>query len=59
MKQDIVTCNIKMKCIKIKDTRICNNKMLQEDQRMFYRNTKGTKPLKGKGPKMEKFEDFW
>ena len=34
--------NIKMKRIKIKDTRIRNNKMFQEDQ--------GTKQLKGKVP---------
>ena len=47
--------NIKMKRIKIKDARIRNNKMFQEDQRMFYRKTQGTKQLKGKVPKMEKF----
>ena len=41
--------NIKMKPIKIKDARIRNNKMFQEDQGMFYRKTKGTKQLKGKG----------
>ena len=26
---------------------------------MFYRNTQGTKQLKGKVPEMEKFEEFW
>ena len=31
--------NIKMKHIKIKDARIRNNKMFQEDQGMFYRKT--------------------
>ena len=51
--------NIKMKRIKIKDTRIGNNKMFQEDQGMFYRKMQGTKQLKGKVPKMEKFEEFW
>ena len=52
-------CNIKMKRLKIKDARIRNNKMFQEDQGMFYRKTQGTKQLKGKVPKMEKFEEFW
>ena len=52
-------CNIKMKHLKIKDARIRNNKMFQEDQGMFYRETQGTKQLKGKVPRMEKFEDFW
>ena len=51
--------NIKMKRIKIKDARIRNNKMFQEDQGMFYRKTQRTKQLKGKVPKMEKFEAFW
>ena len=49
--------NTKMKCIKVKEARIHNNKMLQEDQRIFYRKT-GTKQLKGKVPKMEKNENF-
>ena len=40
-------CNIKMKRLKITDARIRNNKMFQEDQRMFYRKTQGTKQLKG------------
>ena len=48
-------CNIKVKRLKIKDARICNNKMFQEDQGMFYRKTQGTKQLKGKVPRMEKF----
>lgn len=48
-----------MKCIKIKDARVRNNKMLQEDHNIFYRKTKGTKQLKEHVPKMEKFEDFW
>ena len=52
-------CNIKMKRLKIKDARIRNNKMFQEDQGMFYRKTQGTKQLKGKVPRMEKFEEFW
>ena len=52
-------CNIKMKHLKIKDARIRNNKMFQEDQGMFYRKTQGTKQLKGKVPRMEKFEEFW
>ena len=47
-----------MKRIKIKDARICNNKIFQEDQGMFYRKTQGIKHLKGKVPKMEKFEEF-
>ena len=51
--------NIKMKRIKIKDVRIRNNKMFQEDQGMFYRKTQRTKQLKGKLSKMDKFEDFW
>ena len=51
--------NIKMKRIKIKDTRIRNNKMFQEDQGMFYRMPQGTNQQKGKVPKMEKFEKFW
>ena len=51
--------NIKMKRIKIKDARICNNKMFQEDQGMFHRQTQRTKQLKGKVPEMEKFEEFW
>ena len=50
--------NIKMKHIKIKDARIRNNKMFQEDQRIFYRKTQETKQLKGKVPKIEKFEEF-
>ena len=50
---------IKMKRIKIRDARIRNNRMFQEDQGMFYRNTQGTKQLKGKVPEIEKFEEFW
>ena len=38
--------NIKMKRIKIKDARIRNNKMFQENQRISYRKTQGTKQLK-------------
>ena len=48
-----------MKCIKIKDARVHNNKMLQEDHNIFYRKTKVTKQLKEQVPKMEKFEDSW
>ena len=44
--------NIKVKQSKIKDARISNNKMFQEDQGMFYRKTQGTKQLRGKVPKM-------
>ena len=51
--------NTKMKGIKIKDARIHNKKMFQEDKAMIYRKTQGTKQLKGKLPKMEKFEEFW
>ena len=48
-------CHIKIKRLKIKDARIRNNKMFQEDQGiMFYRKTQGIKQLKGKVPKMEK-----
>ena len=47
------------KCIKIKDARICNKEMFQEDQGTFYRKTQGMKQLKGKVPKIEKFEEFW
>ena len=39
---------IKTKRMKIKEARICNNKMFQEDRGMFYRKTQGTKQLKGK-----------
>ena len=39
---------IKTKRMKIKEARICNNKMFQEDQGMLYRKTQGTKQLKGK-----------
>ena len=52
-------CNIKMKRLKIKDASIRNNKMFQEDQRIFYRKTQGTKQLKGKVPRMEIFEECW
>ena len=48
-----------MKRLKIKDPRIRKNKMFQEDQGMFYRKTQGTKQLKGKVARMEKFEEFW
>ena len=48
-----------MKRLKIKDARIRNNKMFQEDQGMFYRKTQGTMQLKRKVPRMEKFEEFW
>ena len=51
--------NIKMKRIKIKDARIRNNEMFQEDQGMFYRKTQRMKQQKGKAPKMETFEEFW
>ena len=51
-------CNIKMKRIKIKDARIRNNKIFQEDQGMFYRKTQGTKYLERKVPEMEKVEEF-
>ena len=34
--------NLKMKRTEIKDTRIRNNKMFQEDQGIFYRKTQGT-----------------
>ena len=52
-------CNIKMKRLKIKDARVDNDKVFQEDQGMFYRKTQGTKQLEGKVPRMEKFEEFW
>ena len=52
-------CNMKMKHLKIKDARIRNKKMFQEDQGMFYRKTLGTKQLKRKVPRMERFEEFW
>ena len=39
---------IKTKRMKIKEARICNNKMFQEDRGMLYRKTQGTKQLKGK-----------
>ena len=48
-----------MKRLKIKDARIPNKKMFQEDQGMFYRKTLGMKQLKRKVPRMEKFEEFW
>ena len=48
-----------MKRIKIKDARKKNNKMFQEDQRIFYRKTQGMKQLKQKVPKMEKIEKLW
>ena len=51
--------NIKMKHIKIKEARIRNKKMFQEDQRIFYRKTQEAKQLKGKVPKMETFEELW
>ena len=51
-------CNIKMKRLKIMDARIRNNKKFQEDQGLFYRKTQGMKQLKGKVPRMGKFEDF-
>ena len=47
-----------MKHIKIKDTRIRNNKMFEEDQGMFYRKKQETKELKERVLKMEKFEEF-
>ena len=56
---ELIYRNIKLKRIKIKDARILNNIMFQEDQGMFYRKTQGTKQLKGKVPKIEKFEEFW
>ena len=34
------------------------NTMFQEDQEI-YRKTQGTKQLKGKVPRMKKFEEFW
>ena len=34
------------------------NTKLQEDQEI-YRKTQGTKQLKGKVPRMEKFKEFW
>ena len=48
-----------MKSIKIKGLRIPNNKTFQEDQGIFFRKTQGTKQLKGKASKMEKFVQFW
>ena len=47
-----------MKRIKIKDARIRNNKIFQEDQGMFYRKTQGTNYLERKVPEMEKVEEF-
>ena len=52
-------CNIKMKRLKIQDLRMRNNKMFQKDQAMFYIKTQGTKQLRRKVPRMEKFEEFW
>ena len=46
-----------MKRIKIKDARIRNNKIFQEDQGMFYRKTQGTKHLERKVTDMEKVEE--
>ena len=48
-----------MKRIKIKDARICDNRMFQKDQGMFCRKTQGAKQMRGEEPKMEKFEEFW
>ena len=59
MRDKLAYCNIKMKRLKIKDPRIHNNKMFQEEQEIIYRKTQGTKQLKGKVPRMEKFEEFW
>ena len=33
--------------------------MFQEDQGRFCRKTQGTNKLRGKAPKIEKFEEFW
>ena len=49
----------KLKHVKTRDARICNNRMFQEDQSMFYRKTQGQKQMKGKVPEIEKFEEFW
>ena len=59
VRDKLAYCNIKMKRLKIKDPRIHNNKMFQEEQEIIYRKTQGTKQLKGKVPRMEKFEEFW
>ena len=48
-----------MKHTNIKDARIHNNRMFQEDQGMFYRKTQGMKELKRKVPILELFEEFW
>ena len=48
-----------MKRIKIKDAMKRNNRMFQEDQKMFYGKGKGTKQLKEKVSKIEKFEEIW
>ena len=56
--QKLRSHSIKVKRTKIRDARIRNNRIFQEDQRMFYRKTRGTKQLKGKVLKMEKLEKF-
>ena len=49
----------KLKHVRIRDARIRNNRLFEQDQRKFYRRTQGTMLGKGKVPMIEKFEEFW
>ena len=50
---------VKLKKAKVRDEKIRNNRMFQEDEGLFYKKTEGSKQLEGKVPAMEKFEEFW
>ena len=49
----------KLKHVRVRDARICNNRMFEQDQGKFYRRTQRTMLGKGKGPIIEKFEEIW
>ena len=49
----------KLKHVRIRDARIRNNRLFEQDQGKFYRRTQGTMLGKGKVPMIEKFEEFW
>ena len=49
----------KLKHVRIRDARICNNRIFEQDQGKLYKRTQRTMLGKEKVPIIEKFEGFW
>ena len=52
-------CKVKLRRIRVKDARVKNNKMFQQDEGMFYQSIRSAEEKEGKVPPMTSFVDFW